>query len=156
MQMGGILLLNKANQFIARNEMAQTLRKNEKPYEHIKLTVTEFNKVRINKKEIQLEGRLYDIKKSTTNGEIVSLIVVNDEKEQRIINRIKDLIPYGHKSSPQQLSKIFDQLLSLVYLPTTECEIPLFSSHHLKAITYLRITLRSETLNIPSPPPWLA
>lgn len=79
------------------------------------LSLSEFQKGRISDHEMYVNGRMYDIRSCSISGDQVQLQVVNDTKEESIIENIKGSVNNrtpGTKGTANQLIK----LLTLDYI----------------------------------------
>lgn len=155
LQSGGMLVVFNMQQRFIQFEMAQRLESSNGPFEKLLLTVSEFEKSRIDAKEIRLNGRMYDIKSVTVTADSVEIYAIHDLEEEDIMEKIKQLVK--NTCSPHvKIPPHLQQLISLVYLPShlhLQLTTSLTGIHvfHLAAMN----TLLFEP-GIPSPPPRLA
>lgn len=113
MQSGGIVVFYRIRQLSIKYAMMQELRNEEKNLENIVLSISEFEKCRINRHEIRYQGNMYDIKSSHIKGGNITLVVVNDKKEANILkklNQIADNEDENKKQFPDKLLKFMTLL----------------------------------------------
>ena len=71
--------------------MEQMLGSDAAVFDTLFMSFTDFENAKTNPHEIFFQGKMYDIKSIKTKGSKVELQVLNDAKEERIINHIKTL-----------------------------------------------------------------
>ena len=131
-------------------EMKTALTNNATRYQTISLSLTDF-KEKINENEILIDGRLYDVNSFSIKGNTVQLLVISDEKEENILEKIKELTTNTtkHSSFPEQML----QLLTLTYiLPDSTHKFGLQQISQQK-YTQLCANVFSVTGEVSSPPP---
>lgn len=114
MSSGGLLLVYEMQQCLVQYEMAEIINTTTAT-DTLRLTPAQYQANRAGGHEISFGGKLYDIKSSTTSGNLITLVVVNDSREENILEKIKGLLHNTGKDNsglPVQLHK----LLSLVYI----------------------------------------
>ncbi len=84
-------------------------------FERIVLSKVDYQKSKINSKEISLNGEMYDVKSVSGIGDKVELLVIHDKKEGEIIERIQKAITDKSSRSARTPQQIL-QLLTLVYI----------------------------------------
>ena len=152
MQTGGMVLIFKVQQSIVQFEMKHPLSNLSKSFQTFSLSLGDF-KHKINGNEILIEGKLYDIISFTITGNNVQLVVINDKKEEDILEKIKGLTAgiSKHSKIPTKLV----QLLTLNYI------LPNYSSksvlQQIPQRNYLLFcaNIFSVTSEVSSPPPKL-
>ena len=152
LQTGGVLVIYKMHQSLARGEMHTILNCNDTQYEKLTLSMVDYQKAKIDANEILIQGKLYDIKSIILIGGNANLLIIHDSLEEKILKKIKDFITGNHQSNkklPYQLLKF----LSMKFLPPEDCSNPFVPaiSNDLKTVTNQIFT--SSVPNIDIPPP---
>lgn len=150
---GGFMLIYKIQQHQVQIEMQSTLSKDHVETEKIILSNSDFQKNKINSREIILLGKLYDIRSVIHTGKDVELQVINDTREENILEKISNLVRNtgnGH----DQLPNCLVQLLTMEFIcPEPSCHFfnndPTTCSHQFNEL------IISVTSNVVSPPPEL-
>ena len=81
----------------------------------LSLSIQEYNKGKIDWNEFIYKDKIYDVKSINIAGNKVELLVLNDTKEESIIQKIKVFTQCANQSN-SQLPKQLTQLFSLDYL----------------------------------------
>ena len=155
MQTGGILLFYKAQQAIVQKEMERDIDEIGTSSQKLSLTTKEYAVNKINDHEISISGKLYDIKSvKTLNGKI-ELVVINDTREEKILEDIKKLAETCNRHNKNLPNHCFN-LLTLFYIFTETAD----TSHELLCLTtafqnYSDVVI-SHQPGIQSPPPKLS
>ena len=97
MQAGGAWMCLKIQQFIAQQEMERDIDETETRSEKICISLKEYVTNKINDKEIFINGKMYDIKFVNFSKGVAELLVINDTKEEKILESIKKLTEANHK-----------------------------------------------------------
>jgi len=116
LQAGGILIIYKLQQYYVQDEMMQNLNSYKTQFQKIVLSLSEYQKCKINAREITLHNKLYDVKSVNIFGTRAELLVLNDSREENILIKIAEFT----STTRQQNSVLFNNLrhlLSLSYLP---------------------------------------
>jgi hypothetical protein len=154
LQAGGMLLIYKMQQCYVKQEMQQTLNNSKTKFQKITLSLSEYQKSKINSHEISINGKMYDVKSVNILENNVKLLVINDSKEENILQKIKDFTNRTNQPN-SDLPNQLQQLLSLNYL-SPEIKhfffIPVFS---INLFRQPNLNLVSNDSDIPSPPPKL-
>ena len=74
----------------------------EGPEETMRLSRAEWERVRLDEREILLDGKMYDVKKVEISGDSVVLVVKRDQKEESVLDAGKALV---HQSSDSKGSR---------------------------------------------------
>lgn len=148
LQAGGALWYFHIQQENLKQEMAEVTQNPGTACITMQLSRSEFQKGRIGNHEIYVNGSMYDIRSFNISGDMVQLIVVNDTKEERIIEHIKGYVNTntpGSKGAATQLIKLltldyinqsFNQDLSLTETREDEWSVPCTSfQSHLSTVT---------------------
>jgi hypothetical protein len=115
LQAGGIFLFYKTEQFLVREEMRELLIDDKAELQKIKLSLIDYRSYKINAHELSVNGKMYDVKSMKFSGDSLELTVINDSKEEGLLEKIKDLLEadnFQKSDYPKQLH----QLLALNYL----------------------------------------
>ena len=83
--------------------------------EKISISLKEYATNKINDKEIFIKGKLYDIKSVNFSKGVAELLVVNDTKEEKILENIKKLAESNHQHG-KNLPYHFLNLTALYYI----------------------------------------
>lgn len=89
--------------------MREQLRNSQSHFETLTMTIEEFQKYKNGNDEVSFNGKMYDIKSTTYSRDKVVLLVLNDTKEENIIESIKDFFrpdSKDNKDLPKQLVKL--------------------------------------------------
>ena len=152
MQAGGILFIYKTQQFFVQQEMRQTLNSNKTQFQKITLSLSDYQKNKINAHEISIKGKMYDVKSTHISGDSLELLVVNDSKEENILEKIKE---FKQETSGQNhsLHNQLKQLLSLTYLSPNTDGIFIISSLSMHLFPHPNLNTISSHIAISTPPP---
>lgn len=154
LQAGGILLVYKMQQYAVTREMQQSLNERKTCFQKITLSFFDYQKSKINAREICISGKMYDIKSINISEGIVVLLVIHDSKEENIISKIKKFAGRANQPGSDLPTKL-QQLLSMCYLTPHSCSmffIPSFSINH---FPFSRLNLVTNDSEINTPPPQL-
>lgn len=99
-QGAGWMLAWQAVQFHAKISAEIALSLPETPSLHLTLSASLFQRVRIDRKEIRLDGNLYDIRRAVFNGDSVHLELYHDKREQALFALIKPHVSFLTDYSP--------------------------------------------------------
>ncbi len=123
-------------------------------FEKLILSKSEFIEAKVNDFEIFYKGKMFDFKSADITGEMVELLVINDTKEEGIIDLINEIFDNEDKQGnkiPGQLT----QLTGMTYLVSGndlhfmvfQTKQNYFRSHEIKLTPFYN--------DIASPPPKL-
>jgi hypothetical protein len=94
------------------NEHAEAIRKKEEKKEQLQkiiLSRMEFEKSKIDDREIILGNKMFDIKTLTIDGEFVYITGYFDEHETSLLSAIKEIFDFGHDGSNKTMKyKVLD------------------------------------------------
>ena len=149
-----MLLIYEIQQHRVQDKMRSAMQKKETTFEKLILSVSEFQKCRVNASEISLNGKMYDIKSIETYGNEIELTVMNDKEEKIILGRINDYVN-NTNSSGNGTYQIFAKILSLIYLSSNTN--PEFYPLQAGKIIFFSSLLNYSSNNseVSSPPPRL-
>lgn len=154
MQTGGLLMLYHLQKCWIQFETQEAIREGSLELEALSLSFNEFQKAKIDDGEMLLNGKMYDIKSVTIEGEAVTLLAFNDTKEENVLEKIKQYInrKLPNDEVPLQLVKFF----SLVFLTPVHNHIVLFDQLNNHNFTYYSAIITSRSVDTFSPPPEIA
>ena len=94
--------------------MLKALEGNDERIERLVLTKEVYRAAKVNHFEICMEGKMYDIKSVSMQGDTVELLAIHDKDEENILEDIRKLICH---SSDKQLPypKLLNNLLTMYY-----------------------------------------
>lgn len=115
LQAGGLQLYYEATQVYASWSMHQKIARGNARSEQLILSEHVYQKSLVEKDEIRIDGKMYDVLKVDKDGERVNLTVVADHFEGSIINKLQGLI-YNWQSDGSALPQFLVDLLESVYL----------------------------------------
>ena len=154
MQMGGRLLIYTIQQYSVQNEMEQVLEDGETNFLKLTLSSDDYNKGKISPHEIFVDKKLYDVKSVKFSGDKVELLVVNDIKEENIIENISKSVNTGGLQSKEHPFH-FVKVLNLLYIAPPIDNDLLFKATVLNVFQLTCETILSYKPGISSPPPRL-
>jgi hypothetical protein len=152
LQAGGMLFIYTVRQSHVRRGMQEVLNRRSTQFERMTLSVSEYQKSKINAKEIFVEGKMYDVKSMTVKGDAVELLVVHDIKEENVLKRIKDFSKRTEQPN-NDLPNQLQHLLTLNYL--SPCVEGLFFVPYLliHVFPFSSLNIVSNNSDILTPPP---
>ncbi len=102
-------------QMALKAEMHAEIKKGSMKFEHLSLSLSDFHKALVDEGELLLNGKMYDIKTKVVRNNRVLLAVVNDTREENVIQEMKDFLHRScrsNKSLPEKSVQLF--LLSYI------------------------------------------
>ena len=115
--MGGVLLIYKIQQYSVQHEMELALNNRETLFQKLTLSLGDFQKSRINAHEIVFNGKMYDLRSINISGDKAELLVINDTREENIIENIKNSVNTNNQQN-KGLPHLLANLFTLLYIPT--------------------------------------
>ena len=115
LQARGLLLICTIHQSYVQQEMTNKLNDCETAIEEITITLKANETFKNPGKEFIVDGKMYDVKSISVDGNKVHLLVIHDTEEESILSLINNLIN-NTSSSKNPLSVQLDLLLSMIYL----------------------------------------
>ncbi len=114
LQSGGLLLVFHTMKHTAKREMKDLIAAKNVKLETLTISLAEFNRCRIDAREIRLKGKMYDIISSSLSSDsLLELIVVHDTKEEKMIRHIDNLA----KESTSKGHQAQNLLTRLMFIP---------------------------------------
>ena len=89
----------------------------EGPAEIMRLSLDEWEQVRLDEREILLDGKMYDVKKAAFSGDSVVLVVKRDRKEESVLDAGKALIHQSPDSNSHPTALTTDIFYTVYILP---------------------------------------
>ena len=130
--------------------MKHPLSNHSKSFQILSLSLADF-KHKIIENEVLIDSKLYDVISFTITGNNVQLVVINDKKEEDILEKIKGLTAGISKHS--KLPKQLVQLLSLTYILPNYSSKSLLQQIPQQKYLLLCANLFSVPREVSSPPP---
>jgi len=152
LQSGGMLLIYEMQRAWVQNEMQQLITLSDTRFETIVLPIAEYEKSKINDREILLNGMFYDVKSISICGSRVELLAVHDAEEKSIMEKIMKEIGSGSRHKTPFPTALVN-LLTLVY---THPSMPahFYAAHSCPLIfPPLGRNYSSAPFEVSSPPP---
>ncbi len=114
LQAGGLLLICNIHQSYVQHEMTIKLNDSKTTFEKITITLKENETFKDPGNEFSMDGKMYDVKYISFEGNKVHLLVIHDTEEESVLSIIKNLIN-NTNSSKNPFSSQLNLLLSMVY-----------------------------------------
>lgn len=152
LQAGGLLLVYKAQQWYASEQMAD-LMEDGGAFTELELTPSEYTRAKVGQHEIYYQGRMFDVRTVAFGANRITLRVMNDAGEDAALKKIKGLTSEKkNKDLLEQLMKLFAE----AYTP-----VSVSSPIHFSSVIppyYRTYKERPESLPLPTfyPPPRLS
>ncbi len=123
LQSGGLFIVLKLQQYSAKYAMQQKINTAKTNFEYLTLSQNDFQKYRIEKKELFYQSKLYDIKSIEVCNDSVKLSLIRDSEEENVFKKIKKLFATDQNHS-KKLPDMLIQLLHLDYVSHTCITVP--------------------------------
>jgi hypothetical protein len=114
-QGGGLQCFYLFKQKLAQVEMVEKLVNNKAEVQHISIPSQDYHKKLINGQEIELNGKLYDIRKVILSEKKAYLSVVEDAKEMHVISMIKKIMG-SERDDRQQFPQKLLSFMSMLFI----------------------------------------
>jgi len=117
----------------------------------LKLTPEEFKKAKVDDHEVKVEGKMYDIARTTITKHHILVYAVHDEAEDNLLSFLDEILKRSStdkKPVPSQL----EELITLIFIPA-ENQLPAACSMDLIHSTHYSKTFLAFDRIIDSPPP---
>lgn len=95
LQAGGWFAATGILQWQAKSAAQRVMHRRETPLHTVTLSLDRLARIRVDKKEIRLDGRLYDIKSQRITGDSATLEIYHDRKEEALLDAIGQLLRPG-------------------------------------------------------------
>lgn len=145
-------MVYRAQQFYVQYKMSLAINDSKISFEKLVLTIDEYNKSRLNSREISYKGKMYDVKSVNITTGKIELVVINDVKEKKLLEEIKGFLKKSNQSKnelPDQLQKF----LSLNYVAANEGQLVYIPSFYSNIFNQPKNNISSDFPDNPSPPP---
>ncbi len=152
LQSGGLFLFYKCQQWHVQYEQMRRAVSDKQAFLKISLPIADFERCKINEREIKFQEKLYDIYSIKMDLDSVQLTVVHDWREESILEKIMDLVSQDfpdHKQIPVQVLKLLQLSYICPHYVQPSDIMPLRRQHHFR-FSFDWNTRRPE---IPFPPP---
>ncbi|MEP7197078.1 MAG: hypothetical protein ABI851_11220 [Saprospiraceae bacterium] len=154
MQYGGLLLFYQIKQCFIQYEIQLALENDSTQFQKLTLTLDDFQKYKINENEVSINGKMYDIKSIAISSDKLELIVINDEEEEDLIDKIKKTTSSANRQNNTIPNKLVD-LLSLNYISSTSLLNLLLNNAQQAIFNSVNDIIISYKSEISTPPPEL-
>lgn len=114
-QSGGLLNLYSLQQLFVQWHMEEELNNPNAKFELISMSRHDFEKGRKNSFEVKWNGKMYDVKNIKFFGDSVSMLAINDTKEETLLHEIEKLICHAEDKG-HVLPSLLLKLSSLTYV----------------------------------------
>lgn len=157
-QAGGWLLAWASLWFDARAAAYRAVSSPETTLVHCVLHRDAFVKARVERREVRLDGALFDIQQLAIRGDSVHLTLYHDWQEERLLNTLASLL--GAQSDPEQGAPLADWLASVlgaVFLlpePPGWPQQPTERPAPQRLLPLAAVLRPQHTPGLPAPPPW--
>jgi hypothetical protein len=82
--------------------------------DHFVLSPQEFEKARVNEREVLISGKMYDIARVNTGSEMIEVFALHDEAEDDLLAFIEEVMSNAGKDG--KAPSVFSQFSSLIFL----------------------------------------
>jgi hypothetical protein len=152
LQSGGILYFYKIEQHIQQQRMKRTIALENTESEQFTLSGAEFQKCRTADNEISIDGRLYDLKSWSYEGNKVIVIAIRDSVEEGILSNAKNAMKACDLGGNRVLEKL-TTFLSLDFVSPSSVEFKADLYPLLNIISQFKSLIHSGVFDILTPPP---
>lgn len=152
LQAGGMLFFYKVRQFSLQQHMQAQLQDSRSHFQQLTLSLEAYQKYKISEDEIEIDGKLYDIKSVTISGNRVILYALNDSSEEALLEEIRAFLTKNHPTE-SRLPETLQQLIFLSYLPPATEEILWIPTFGKEAFCHRIRRLFPEIRKLPRPLP---
>lgn len=133
--------------------MASALKAEYASLRQINLSLSDYNKSKVNSHEVRIDGKMYDVNSIKVNDDqTVSLFVLADEEEDRINEEINNILDQNDDQT-NATSNSIHQLFNLIYLPNELSNVYVISTSNASYSSFLVLPTSSEISGIFIPPP---
>lgn len=117
----------------------------------VTLAQKQYQKTKVGKREVRLNGNLYDIRSSIEKGDSIQLVVYHDKREQALFDLLGTHFSQHESATddkPRPISLLVAQWLGAAFLPPDVATMPLLTQNQHKALFYWRFP-RSSGIHVP-------
>jgi hypothetical protein len=155
LQAGGVLFVYQLQQHQVKLQVKRDLIGKGTHFQKLELTLSQYNQSVINHNEIEFGDAMYDIKSMKVADGKVTLIVLGDTKEKKIVDRIRSHTNQTNNSK-NKLPNLLEKVLDVTFLCSSydyefkwiEISDQVYSS--------CLVCLQSQSYETASPPPKVA
>lgn len=153
-QAAGWFLVGGALQMQAKKAAHLAMDLPKTPLKIITIPVDVLQKIRVGKKEIRLNGNLYDIKKQTLSGDSATLTLYHDRHEQAVVDALSSVFSASPVTGPLPLHQWVAQWLGAAFLlPPAAPGIPAMPTEFFSPIFHCPLRSTQHAPGCFSPPP---
>lgn len=116
-QAAGWLLVGGMMQFQAKSAAHIAMDLPQTPLINVTLPLNVIQQIRVGKKEIRLNGNLYDIKRQTVSGDSATLILYHDRHEQAVVDALSGILAASPVTASLSLHHWLAKWLGAAFLP---------------------------------------
>lgn len=150
--MGGLFIFKMLQQLNYKEVKAEL--KSAKNITFLKLSLKEFEQSKIDKHELKVKGKMYDVEHIVITNDSVGVYCFADEKEDRLIAYYQNL---EKKNSDKKNSKTtLFKFLSLVYLQARQVNTTPAFIMVTNQFSICNFAFKTAVITIESPPPKLS
>ncbi|MBL0340128.1 MAG: hypothetical protein IPP71_03930 [Bacteroidetes bacterium] len=91
-------------------------------FEKLTLSIEEFEKAKINSREIFYKGEMYDFKSAVYSSNTVELLAIKDTREKEIIEKIKQIAQNSNKQKRHIPLQLLNQFTLTFFSLATICD----------------------------------
>lgn len=128
----------------------------ETPSLHLTLSVSLFKRVRIDRKEIRLDGNMYDIRSARYDSDSVHLELYHDKREQALFALLKPHISFLTDYSPAQTPPLAAWAAQWLVTPFVVPPVPVvrvfFEKEHIARFYWLGSFPQAPSADVFQPP----
>ncbi|MCE7921581.1 MAG: hypothetical protein DYG98_00835 [Haliscomenobacteraceae bacterium CHB4] len=153
-QAAGWFLVGGVLQFQAKQVAHIAMDLPETPLKIVTLHWDVIQKIRVGKKEIRLNGNLYDIKKQTVSGDSATLTLYHDRHEQAVMDALSGVFSAAPVTGSLPLHQWLAQWLGAAFLlPPAASGIPAIPGEFFSPIFHCSLRSTQHAPGCFSPPP---
>ena len=115
LQAGGLLVWYEVKQGVVRYQQHRRSMKADAPRQLLVLTAEAYQKARVRKRDVKVDGKMYDVVSVVRQGGHVYVTAVRDHKEERVLHRIATIAGHTQDGSSMLPDGLL-RLLSIVYV----------------------------------------
>ena len=113
LQTGGVVLYHRAQQYLHHISVQRSLFGRSTNLIHFTLTTGEYHQDLVDDDELLINGKMHDVRSVSINGDVVNISAIQDNEEDRIIERLKKFLTH---SNNEELPDTIVHLLTLDYI----------------------------------------
>ncbi len=153
-QAEGMLLVNGVQQYCGHQDMQQQLANGQNEFQTLSMSLDAYTQSLVDHREISYEGKMYDIKSVEVAGDKVTLVVLRDQQEEDLLQRIGEFF-VGKKGPGNTVPVSLYQLLTDKYVSSFQKPCLASPSFHTASFSFLFLSYPGFIPALPGPPPKL-